>query len=285
MISNFIRGIVIGIAGIMPGLSGAVIAMIFGIYNDMICAVGNFFKDIKHNILFLLPILSGIAVGFVVFSNAQKMLLEKYPFYSIMAIIGLIIGTVPILLRDSHIEKFKLSYGITFAIALSVGIFMAFANDSKIDVQNRILELNFENILSLAVIGFIMAGSHIVPGISGTVILMSIGSYGIMLNTIANLKDLIFIDNYIQNLDKIIYNLTLIVPMGVGLLVGAIIFSKLMDYLIRYLYSHTYCAIIGFVIGSIPSIVPPMDLSSKTAVGILIILISAFVSYRISLIE
>lgn len=284
MIINFFEGILIGIAGIIPGLSGAVLAMIFGLYNDMIHSVSNFFKDIKKNLIFLFPIVFGIAIGFVLFSNVQKILLQKYPFQTMMVIIGLIIGTVPILFTDSQIKKLKLSYIIVFGIALFVGLCMNI-NEPTIDVQNKLIELSFSNILNLILIGFIMAGSHIIPGISGTVILMILGSYGIMLNAVANLKDLFLIEAYTKNLDTTIYNILIISFIGIGLLIGAIIFSKLMDYLLKHFYKHTYCVIIGFVIGSIPSIVPAIEFNNTSIIGILLLLISVFVSYKVSLLS
>lgn len=285
MVGNLLKGILIGVGGIIPGLSGAVIAMIFGLYNKMIYAVGNFFKDIKKNFIFLFPILCGIAIGFILFSNVQKILLEKYPFETMLIIIGLIIGTVPILVKDANIAKFKISYILIFVLTLSIGLWMSYINESTINVQDKVLDLNLHNIINLLLIGFIMAGSHIIPGISGTVILMVLGSYGIMLNAVANLKDLFLITSYINNLDIVFYNIAVIIPIGIGLIIGAVLFSKLMSYFLKRYYTQTYCAIIGFVVGSIPSIVPSMDYSVKTAFGIVLLFISIAVSYKVSTLQ
>lgn len=285
MITNLLKGILIGVGGIVPGLSGAVIAILFGLYDKMIYCVANFLNDFKKNLVFMFPIIIGIGIGFIVFSNVQKVLLEKYPFYTMMAIIGLIIGTVPALFKEAKIKKFDLINILAIVISLILGLIMSYVGDTKLDVQNRILEFNFKNILNLIVIGFIMAGSHIIPGISGTVLLIAIGSYGIMLNAIANLKNLFIIEMYINHIELIIYNLFIIIPIGVGLIVGAVLFSKLMDYLLKHFYTVTYCAIIGFVIGSIPSIIPPMGYSIKTIVGILLFTISIYISYKVSSFE
>jgi len=284
MVSNLLKAILIGIGGIIPGLSGAVIAMIFGLYDKMLDAIANFFDDFKKNFKFMFPILIGIAIGFIVFSNVQKILLQKYPFYTMMVIVGLIIGTVPALLKAARIKKFNLINISVIAISLILGLIMS-ASDAQLDVQNKMLEFNFTNILNLIVIGFIMAGSHIIPGISGTVLLMILGSYGIMLNAIANLKDLFVIEMYINHIELIIYNLFIIIPISIGLIIGVVFFSKLMNYLLKHFYTLTYCAIVGFVIGSIPSIVPPIDFSLKTILGLLFLIMSIYISYKASLFE
>lgn len=285
MIGNLLKGILIGIGGIIPGLSGAVIAMIFGLYDKMVYCIANFFYDFKKNFVFMFPILTGIGIGFIAFSNVQKILLEKYPFYTMLVIIGLIVGTVPALFKGARIKKFNIVNISVVAFTLIIGLVMSYMSDTNLDIQNKVLELNFTNILNLMLIGFIMAGSHIIPGISGTVLLMILGSYGIMLNAIANLKNLFIVEMYINHMDLIIYNIFLIIPMAIGLIVGAIIFSKLMDYLLKHFHTLTYCAIIGFVIGSIPSIVPPMDYSTKTIIGMLLFVISTYISYKVSLFE
>ncbi len=284
MISNLLKAILIGVGGIIPGLSGAVIAMIFGLYDKMLDAIANFFDDFKKNFIFMFPILVGIAIGFIVFSNVQKILLQKYPFYTMMIIVGLIIGTVPALFKAARIKNFNLINISVIAISLILGLIMS-ASDTQLDVQNKILKFNFTNILNLIVIGFIMAGSHIIPGISGTVLLMILGSYGIMLNAIANLKDLFVIEMYINHIELIIYNLFIIIPIAIGLIIGVVFFSKLMNYLLKHFYTLTYCAIIGFVIGSIPSIVPPIDFSLKTILGLLFLIMSIYISYKASLFE
>ncbi len=285
MIVNFFKAILIGIGGIIPGLSGAVIAMIFGLYEDMVNAVGDFFKDIKKNTVFLTPLLFGIAIGFILFSNVQKILLDKYPFETMLIIIGLIIGTVPILFKKANINRVTKSYIFIFLITLLIGLFISFIGEPEFDVENKILTLNFSTILNLFLIGFIMAGSHIIPGISGTVILILLGSYGIMLNAIANLKNLFLIDSYINNIDYLIYNVIVIIPIGIGLIIGSILFSKLMNYLLKKYYTETYCAIIGFVVGSIPSIIPPLNYNSQPILGVVFFFISIIVSYKVSLLE
>ena len=274
---NFINGIIIGAAGIIPGISGAVIAMIFGIYDKLLYSINNFFKDIKKNTAFLLPVLSGIAVGFIIFSNVQKTFILHYPSETMLFITGLIIGTVPLLITDAKFKDFKISYMIVFLITLGLGIFMSYINENEINVSNEIIELNFKNIITLVIIGFIMAGSHIVPGISGTVILVIMGLYGIMLNSIANLKNLLFIFTSPEKFEEIIINIAVLIPMGIGLIIGVLFFSWLMNFMLKKYHTLTYCAVLGFVIGSIPSIMP----SHISFTGICFLGLGIFISYNI----
>ncbi len=253
---NFINGIIIGAAGIIPGISGAVLAMILGIYDKLLFSINNFFKDIKKNTVFLFPILSGIVVGFIIFSNVQKIFILHYPNETMFFITGLIAGTVPLLIKDAELKNFDISYMIIFLTTLGLGIFMSYINENEINVSNEIIELNLKNIIILIIIGFIMAGSHIIPGISGTVILVILGFYGIMLNSIANLKNILFIFTLPEKFNEIITNIAILIPMGIGLIIGVLFFSWLMNFLLKKYYTPTYCAVIGFVIGSIPSIMP-----------------------------
>ena len=99
-LKNFLKGIVAGIGGIAPGLSGSVLLVILGLYEKTVHAVGTLFKNFKENIKFLLPLLAGLGIGILLFSKVVDFLLVNFAFQTRYAFLGLIVGTIPLFYRE-----------------------------------------------------------------------------------------------------------------------------------------------------------------------------------------
>lgn len=129
-ITDTIKGIFIGIANIIPGVSGGTIALSMGIYDKLIGAVSNFFKDWKKSVITLLPILIGCGIGLVGFTFAIEYLLSEHTFVTCMTFIGLILGGLPILIRQLKEKLHKrggsigLSDILAFVILFALAIFL-----------------------------------------------------------------------------------------------------------------------------------------------------------------
>ena len=122
-LSNCLKGIAIGSGAILPGISSGVFCVIFGIYEKLLDSILNFFGDIKNNFKFLFPILIGIFLGIILFSNILNYCLYEFPIQTKTVFIGLILGSVPALIKDINSkEKFKRSNLIFFLLALLLGI-------------------------------------------------------------------------------------------------------------------------------------------------------------------
>jgi putative membrane protein len=282
MFSIFAKGIVLGIGAILPGISGGSLAVIFGLYEKLIHSVGNFFQNPKKNFVFLAVIGSGAGLGIVLFSNIQKFLFTNYEIPTMLLLCGLFLGTVPGLFKQANKNGFSASCLLPFLIAFIISIYMSLHGNNDMEVKAEDLHMNFKNFTYIFIIGFIMAGSLVIPGISGTVLLMLMGAYGFFLKIIADIKYIFlfpFVSNSIHG--EIINNIIVMIPLCLGLGAGAFLFSRLMDFLLKKSYSLTYYALLGFMLGSVPELIPKYTGSfSLYLTGIILFLAGFAVSIK-----
>lgn len=228
-IKSFFQGILIGAGAILPGISSGVLCVIFGIYENLLNCVLNFFKNIKENFKYLFPIGLGSIIGIVLFGNILKYLFFAYPIQIKFIFIGLILGSIPSLIKESTSKtKFKPYYLIFTLITLLIGIFLVIL-EQKISKFND-TDYNF---LFLVISGFFMSAGIIIPGVSNTLILMLLGIYELYLDAVS-----------------IIY-LPFLFPLLIGIFLGSIFFMKLTKFLLDKFYPQTFFAIIGFTLGSV----------------------------------
>lgn len=229
-IVNFFKGIVVGFGGIMPGLSGSVLMVIFGLYQKVIKAIGEFFKDIKNNLLFLIPVVVGCAVGILMFSKVVDYLLNNFAFQTRYMFLGLIIGTIPLFYKEVKKEGFNKKYYIVMAVALAAGCALFYGKSELFEpVTNPTL-------VQSGILGVAVAGSSIVPGVDSAAILSSLGMYELWVSSLSN------------------FDLAVLIPAAVGLCVGVLVISFVMNLLIKHFYTATFSVIFGLFISIIPSV-------------------------------
>ena len=226
-ISKMIKGIVIALGFILPGISGGVLAAILGIYERMIRFLAHPFKQLKEDVLYFLPVAIGMLLGIGLFSYPIEYLLEHYQVYVLWSFAGAIIGTVPSLVkeanRDSERDKIDLIWFWTTFIISGIALY----------------GLNFVvGSLSASFLNFILAGSLLalgilVPGLSPSNLLLILGLYAPMLT---GFKSFDLFGTFL--------------PIGIGAVLTLIAFSKFMDYALRVYHSHVYHFIIGIVLSS-----------------------------------
>lgn len=254
---NIVKGIFIGAGAIVPGVSSGVLCVIFGIYEKLLDAVLNFFKDIKQNIKFLFPIALGVGIGVLLFSNILNYLLYEFPVQTKSIFIGLIIGTIPSLVKEvNEKETFKPQNVIYLLIALAIGI-VTVVLENKLYISSNIEDMSF---MYFVMCGAIMSLGIVVPGVSSTIILMLLGVYSVYLQSIANLY------------------FPVLIPMGVGLILGSIIVMKLTKRLLEKYYGKTFYVIIGFTIGSIFVLLPQGMSLIETMLCVLCVFLGVYIS-------
>lgn len=265
----FLIGILIGTAMIIPGVSGAVIAVIFGVYDKMIKSLTNLFKDFKNNFMFLFILGLGILVGAIWFSNVLMFLYQRHEVVTKFSFIGLILGGVPFLFKEVKSKNNKINYIVmilTFILSFILWIF-----------SKTILQLDLDNISSSYIINFLklfLAGviysiGKVIPGISGSFLLIIIGMYEYVLSIMAH------------PISVGLTQLTRLIPFVTGLILGILVLLKLINFLLEKHYGLTYSIIIGFVLGSIPALVPSLDISYSVFIGIFIMILSFILSYKL----
>lgn len=243
-----LKGIVIGIATLVPGVSGGTMAIILGLYDDMIRAVNSFFKDIKGNATFLFTIALGGIIGIGVFSRLIEYCLNKYHFPMLYLFVGIIIGGIPVLYKKTNVGKKSIKDWIYFVIGFTIVLIMATYNGVIINLADS---TGILNILFLILAGLIIAVALILPGISTSFMLLVIGLYDITLKAINNL------------------DLNYLIPIGIGIFVGVIATTKVLDKYIHEKPRQTYMLILGFVIGSIIEIFPGLPIGLNLMASII----------------
>lgn len=259
-LSRFIKGLLIGIGSIAPGVSGGAIAVIFGLYEKITDAIANIFKDFKRKIIFFFPVALGGGIGVLVFSKAIEYLFMHYEVQVKYLFIGLMIGTLPTVFKQANSKGFKKIYILPCIIAFGVTLLAIVLERAGINI---IPEAS-PGILQLAFYGIIIGIGTIVPGISASFVLMYLGAYQIVLEGLANI------------------NLSVIIPVGIGFAVSIILFAKLINLLFRRFYGWTYFTVLGFVIGSIIAIFPGMAFEIKYLISILLLAVGFYVSFSLS---
>lgn len=260
MFRNFFYGIIMGIGFIVPGVSGGVIATILGIYEQLISKIINFFQDIKNNSLYLLPIFTGIILSIIIFSKMILYLLNYKLVFISYVFIGLILGCIPFLIKEIKLKTSQKINILPFIITLAIGIILYFIETKNV---NNITSIN---IFTMLIAGTLYALGKIVPGISGSALLMLIGVYKYFLEIIAN---------------PLNFNFSLIlslIPFIISFIISSIIILKLTNYLLQNHFRNTYSAIIGFVISSILFIYPHYF----NITSLIITILSFIISYNLS---
>lgn len=235
---NFIKGFILGIANVIPGVSGGTMAVSMGLYELILSSIGNFFKDIKGNFIKLLPIILGILVAIVSTSKLVTYALTNYKAQTLCLFIGLIFGGVSLIMRKIKGKGSKTNYLIFFVIFFFV-ISLNF-------LKTGLIEISFTNMgiidyLLLLLIGFIASSAMVIPGISGSFILMVLGYYDKIIYTVSTITDF----------SKLGSNLLILVPFGIGVIIGIVFMAKLITNLIKKYETKTYFAILGFVLSSV----------------------------------
>jgi len=229
MIILFLKGLIIGIGKIIPGVSGAVLAIILNVYDEGINSIVNLFKNFKKNILFLFSVGVGILFGIVLFSNIINYSLNNYYVITMLFFVGLIIGGIPCVLKEVN----KKDYIYVFIIFIILTIFSCFNINN-----NYILKNNFSDYIIFFIGGIIETCGTIIPGLSSTAMLFILGIYNIVIESISNISN--FIINY-----KVLF------PFCLGIISSLFFVSKGISICFNKYKNKTYSIILGLVLSSV----------------------------------
>ena len=239
-ISLILKGIVLGISFILPGVSGGVLSVVMGIYDKLIEAVSHFYESWANfkryfNFLFFLGI--GGIISVLVLTNVIEYALNKIPVITILLFVGLIVGGVPQLFNKI---KNEVSFGNILLMFIGIGllVIMSFTTGGA---GNQVIDTSLISMIKMFGIGVLSSATIVIPGVSGSFLLMVIGYY----------EPLLRIVNEITSFTNLYNNIIVMIPFGIGLVIGAIVIAKLIDFCLNKYPIKTYYVIIGFVIASI----------------------------------
>ncbi len=269
----FLKGMIIGVANIIPGVSGGTLMITLGLYEEVIETISNFFKNFKKNLKFIIPIGIGMVFAIFLLSKLISFCLDRYPFPTTLFFIGLIIGGIPLLWKKASAAKKKYSNWLVFFISFGAILLFTFLRGGDYIVS--LDEINIMTMITLFIIGIISAATMVIPGISGSFVLMLIGYYEPIVNTI---KDL-------TNFSLLTHNLLILIPFGLGILVGIILVAKLIEYLFNRYPIKTYYGVLGFVLASIVAIIKPIlgitPSIIEVVISIVLVIVGGFIAYKL----
>ena len=237
-ITHFIKGFIIGLGIIFP-ISASYLAVGLGVYNRLLDDINDFKTAIKKDLVFLISTIFGIALSCLVSCLLINFTLKRYPIATLLFFCGLIVGGIPLLSKKTHKEYKFINFLMTIlGILLLVGVSLISSGKSDI------LTFDAIGLVKLFGAGALAAGTMMIPGVSGSVILVIIGYYEPMLELISN----------IVHFTNFGHNFLMALIFGIGMIVGIIIISKIMGFLLKKHEVKTYFAIIGFVTASVINI-------------------------------
>lgn len=236
---RFWKGIIVGLGGIAPGLSGSVLLIIFGLYQNTLDALGNLFRDLRQNLRFLLPLVAGMGIGVLLFSKAVNFSLQNYEMPTRFCFLGLILGTLPMIWQEVTKKGFSRKY---LMLVLLSGIFGTWFFTIN---PNAFPQVTDPTLLQSILLGVAVAATAIIPGVDPAVFLSTLGFYEMYVAALADLR------------------ITILLPMAVGLAAGAIVISFCMSQLFKRSYTATYSVIFGIFLTMIPNM-----LSSNCILGL-----------------
>lgn len=266
MIKNILKGAVIGIANIIPGVSGGTMAVSMGIYDKLIHCITHLFKEFKKNIVFLLPLLLGAVLALVAGSFGLEYLFEHFPLPTNLTFIGLILGGLPAIGQKVKGNKVKVGHIIAFVVFFAIVVGLAAVGEREGNAAD--MTFHFVNVLKLFGAGVIAAATMVIPGVSGSMVLLVIGYYNPILATINDfVRALVDLDA-----DGILTGMGVLVPFAVGALVGIFAIAKLIEIIFEKFPMYAYWAIIGLIVAS-PVAIVLMNLTAFTTFNIWMLLI------------
>ena len=250
-ILDMLKGAVIGIANVIPGVSGGTMAVSMGIYNKLISSVSHLFSQFKKIIRTLLPILIGCEIGIVCFTYAIKYLLTNQPLPTCLTFLGLILGGVPVLIREmktgirkSRRRRLTAMNVLAFLVMFLLAAALPFLKESTDTLTT--LTATPGTMIVLFFMGIIAAATMVIPGVSGSMILMILGYYYGVINSITGFMDALKAGNW----NALLGEAAILIPFGIGCVLGIFLIAKLIEYLFERHTVSTYAAILGLILSS-----------------------------------
>ena len=277
MIKNVLKGMVIGIANIIPGVSGGTMMVAMGIYDKLIHCITHLFSEFKKNVLFLLPIVIGMGIAIVGSSFGIEMLFENFPIQTNLLFIGLIVGGLPAIWKNVKGNRVKPGHIVAFLVFFAVVVVMALMGDTEGNAAD--LSFNLVNVLKMLGVGVVAAATMVIPGVSGSMMLLLMGYYNPILTSINDfMRALVAFD-----MNGILNGMGILVPFGIGVVVGIFAIAKLIEIIFAKFPLYAYWAIIGLIVASPIAIIAMGTFPAVTVVSAITGVIALAVGFVIAM--
>ena len=269
LINQLLRGVVIGVANIIPGVSGGTMMVSMGIYDTLIHCITHLFKEFKKSIVTLLPYAIGMLVGILALASVIHWGLENYMLPTNTLFIGLILGGLGPLVKKIDRKKINAAAVIAFIALFALIIWMGIQNKDSFD-KNAEMTMNVGRMLLMVVIGVIASGTMIIPGVSGSLVLMLLGFYYPVTGALKTFASaLVHFDFAAMG-----QPLLMLLPFLLGIVLGIFGVAKAIEWLTAKYPTPTYCGVLGLVVASPISLLIQTDMSGVTLPIVLISIVT-----------
>lgn len=279
IIKYVLVGIIVGMANVIPGVSGGTLVVVFNLYDKFVSAITLNVKKLWGNRRFILPLFGGMVLGVLIFSKLVTVLYTRFPLQTNYGFTGLILGSIPLLVKYAwkkeaavqddgaakKPERRSALFHISLALCVLVGlvaiiVFTVLEGQIAPEgiVDGKLPSLSFQLAVKIFIAGVLGAIVMIIPGISGSLIMLIMGVYPIIMAAIPGL----FVP------ETFVRALVLLLPNGVGVLTGLFGGAKLIKWLLGKCPNHTYAVILGLLTGSIYAIFPGVGQISSVLQGV-----------------
>ena len=263
---NIFKGFGMGTSDLIPGVSGGTIALLLGIYDGFRSSIsGLFSKRFWPSFKFLLPIIIGMGLAIAILSNLFNYLLSYHEIPTMFFFTGLIIGIIPYLLKISNFKRtFETKHYLMIVLGIFILVIITLLNNGD-KHSGETLTLSFGLIIKYFIAGIFASSAMLLPGISGSFMLLVFGVYGTVMFSISELMKLNFAA------------LPILIIVGLGILTGFMLSSRIIQYFLHHHTTMTFALIIGLVIGSIYAVFPGYPENGLAWITSLLTMIIGFV--------
>lgn len=234
ILQNTAKGVAIGASMLIPGVSGGTMAIILGIYDDIIHAVSGLTRNFRKNIVLLLEVGLGAVIGMFLLAKLLLKAVTAFEMPMMFLFLGAIAGSIPTLIKKAELRRFNWTQPVYFLIGLGAVLLLSFLPQGLFEFT----EIGWWSFFLLLLAGVVIAVALVLPGISASYMLLMLGIYNITLAAITE------------------FNLLFLAPLIIGVLAGTLMTTKLLEKAMNAHPAPTYLMITGFVAGSVMEVFP-----------------------------
>ena len=263
LIKNILKGAVIGVANIIPGVSGGTMAVSMGVYDKLIHCVTHIFKEFKQSIKFLIPIGIGMVLSLAGLSFVIEAAFEHFPAQTNLLFIGLILGGLPAIMKRVKGQTIRTRHIVAALVFFALVVGLAALGEGE--GASADLSFTLVHVVILFFVGVIASATMVIPGVSGSMVLMLMGYYQPLIEAI---NDFIKAGLHLE-VDGILRGFQVLIPMGLGVVAGVVIIAKIIEMIFEKCPLMAYWAIIGLIVASPFAIILMSEFGKITVVTIL----------------
>lgn len=260
-ILNMIKGMFVGASMLIPGVSGGSMAIILGIYDELIYSVSSFFKNKKDSMKLLVTFMAGAFIGIILFAKPLLYLTDKYTFLMMYFFIGAVVGSIPMIYKKAEIKRLSIQSILYIVLGMIIVFLISLIPKElfQIDLSNGI-----QDYIILMITGIVIAVALVLPGISVSYMLLVLDMY----------------EETIRAIDE--FYLPYLLPLGIGILLGIVLMTKILERAMTLYSKATYLIILGFVIGSVVEVFPGIPKGTSIIISLFNLFLGYFLIRKVS---